>query len=253
MGGLPGLKYAWVRIFIFNSQGGIILHPRSNVLSVRKSIALIALASALALVTGCVAPFSDLQSAKLVGKGNFEVTPGYSSVSISDEGSSQKIQENYGVQVAYGVTKFMDWRLRYEYLTFDVEDETAKTNIIGFGPKFRLFKNWLAFYVPVGLAFGGDLEDGTSSDTWQVHPTLLGTLTIGKFLEINPSAKVMIPFSKDTFETLYAFNLGFAVSTDVSKWAIRPEVGLCTGPDLDGGTFMQFSIGFTLNSALFKK
>lgn len=228
------------------------MHPRSKVPSVRNSIALIALATALALAAGCVAPFSDLQSAKLVGKGNFEVTPGYSSIAASDEGESQKFMENYGVQVAYGVTKFMDWRLRYEYIRFDVEEDTAKTNMFGFGPKFRLFKNWLAFYVPVGFAFGGDLEEGASSETWQVHPTLLGTLTIGKFLEINPSAKVMIPFDKDSFDTLYAFNLGFALSTDVSKWAIRPEVGLCTGPDLDGGTFLQFSIGFTLNSALFK-
>lgn len=226
------------------------MHPRSKVLSVRNSIALLALASALALVTGCVAPFSDLQSAKLVGKGNFEVTPGYSSISASDEGESQKIQENYGAQIAYGVSKCLDLRLRYEYLSFTLEDETAHMNIIGFGPKFRLFKNWLAFYVPVGFAFGGDLEEGDSSQTWQVHPTLLATISVAKFLEINPSAKVMIPFDKDAFDTLYAFNLGLALSTDVDKWAIRPEVGISTG--YEGGTFMQFSLGFTLNSALFK-
>lgn len=226
------------------------MHPRSKVLSVRNSIVLLALATALAFASGCVAPFSDLQSAKLVGKGNFEVTPGYSSISAADEGESQKIQDHYGVQVGYGLTKSIDLRLRYEYLSFTLEDETAHLNIFGFGPKFRLFKNWLAFYVPVGFAFGGDLEDGATSESWQVHPTLLATVTVGKFLEINPSAKIMIPFEKDSFDTLYAFNLGFALSTDVSKWAIRPEVGVCFG--FEGVTFMQFAIGFTLNSALFK-
>ncbi len=229
------------------------MHPKVKARLARNSAALLALASAFAVLAGCVAPFSDLQSAKLAGKGNFEVTPGYSSISASDEGESQKVQENYGVQIGYGVTKFMDLRLRYEYLRATVDPETtANVNIIGFGPKFRLAKNWLALYVPIGFAFGGDMEAGASSDTWQIHPTLLATLTFGKYLEINPSAKIMIPFSKAEFDTLYAFNLGFAVSTDVNKWAIRPEVGLCTGPDL-GGTFLQFSIGFTLNSGLLKK
>ncbi len=229
------------------------MRHQAGFLSVRNAIALLALASTLAFLAGCVAPFSDLQSAKLVGKGNFEVTPGYSSISGSDEGESQKLQENYGAQIGYGLTKFMDLRLRYEYVrtTGDPEANT-KTNIIGFGPKFRLVKNWLAFYVPVGFAFGGDLETGASSDTWQIHPTLLATVSFGKFLELNPSAKVMIPFSNgDRADTLYAFNLGAAISADVNKWAIRPEVGFCTGVR-GGGTFIQFSIGFTLNSALFK-
>jgi hypothetical protein len=218
-------------------------------LSLRNVMVVFALMGMTALVTGCVAPFSDLQSAKLLGKGNVEVTPSYTSVSVSDEGQTEHIQNHYGAQIGFGLAKFMDLRLRYEHISATVDEESVSANVIGFGPKFRLAKNWLAFYVPIGFAFGGDVEDG--SESWQIHPTLLATLPIGKYLEINPSAKIMIPFSSDAFDTLYAFNLGLAISSDVSKWAIRPEVGICTS--FEGGSFLQFSVGLSLGSGLFKK
>lgn len=223
-------------------------------LSVRNVLALLAVGVALAFAAGCVAPFSEMQSAKMLGKGNFEVTPGFTTVSVSDEGETEHIQNEYGAQIGYGLANFLDLRLRYEHLagTFAIEDEeeSISTNVLAFGPKFRLAKNWLAFYVPIGFAFGGDLEPGDADETWQIHPTLLATLPLGKYLEINPSAKIMIPFSSDNFDTLYAFNLGLALSTDLSKWAVRPEVGICT--NFEGGHFLQFSVGLTLNSGLLK-
>jgi len=223
------------------------MRQRKRVLSLRNVMILFTLTCALAFVTGCVAPFSDLQSAKLLGRGNVEVTPSYSSVSLTADGDTQHIQSHYGVQAGYGLFGFMDLRLRYERIDATIEEESIGVNVFGFGPKFRLLKNWLALYVPVGFAFGPDVE---SSQSWQVHPTLLATWALGKSIEINPSAKAMIPFQGDT-GTLYAFNLGMALSTDVSKWAVRPEIGICT--DFTGGHFMQFSIGFTLSSGLFKK
>ena len=230
------------------------MYPKAKVLSVRNALALLVLASALAFAAGCVAPFSEMQSAKMLGKGNFEVTPGFTTVSVSDEGETEHLQNEIGAQIGYGIANFLDLRLRYEHIYASVEDEgeteTISANVLAFGPKFRLAKDWLALYIPIGFGFGGDLDSEDISDTWQVHPTLLMTLPIGKFLEINPSAKIMIPFSSDSFDTLYAFNLGLAISSDISKWAVRPEVGICT--NFEGGHFLQFSIGLTLGSRLFK-
>jgi hypothetical protein len=234
-------------LMIKNLQGGMNMLQRKRVLSLRQLMILSALTCALTFVAGCVAPFSDLQSAKLLGRGNVEVTPSYTSVSATSEGETQHIQNHYGVQAGYGLFGFMDLRLRYERIDLNADEDSIGVNVFGFGPKFRLFKNWLALYVPVGFAFGSDVQ---TSESWQVHPTLLATLPIGKSLEINPSAKVMIPFQGD-YSTLYAFNLGLAISTDVSKWALRPEIGICT--DFSGGHFMQLSIGFTVSSGLFKK
>lgn len=206
------------------------------------------LACALSFFASCVAPFSDFQSAGLLGKGNIEVTPSFSSVSVTDEGETQHLQNQVGVQAGYGLLGFVDLRLRYENVRATIDEETVIANIFALGPKFRLLKNRLSFYVPVGFAFGGDVEN--ISDSWQVHPTLLATLPIGNVLEINPSAKIMIPFNGD-IETLYAFNLGAAFSSDVRKWAIRPEIGICT--NFEGGHFMHFGIGLTLSSGLFQK
>jgi hypothetical protein len=222
-----------------------------SVLSFRNVMVVLALAGMTAFVTGCVAPFSDLQSARLLGKGNIEVTPSYTSVSASDEGETQHVQNHYGAQVGFGLARFMDFRLRFEHISASIEEDSVSANVLGFGPKFRLAKNWLAFYVPIGFAFGGDVENG--GDSWQVHPTLLATFPVAKFLEINPSAKVMIPFKSDAGDTAFAFNLGLAISSDVTKWAIRPEVGICTSTSFEGGIFMQFSIGVSLGSGLFKK
>jgi len=226
------------------------MSQKVTVPAVCKALALVVLVSTLALLTGCVAPFSELQSARLVGKGNFEVTPSYSAVSMSDEGQTEKIQDHYGAQIGFGLAKFMDLRLRYEHIgaSYEVEGElqTASVDVIGFGPKFGLAKDWLAFYVPIGFAFGGDVED--SSESWQIHPTLLATLALGKSFELIPSTKVMISLTGGG--ALYAFNLGAAIGPDVRKWAIRPEFGICS--DFAGGSFMQFSIGLTLGPGLFK-
>ena len=225
------------------------MQQRKRALTSPSLIVFFALVCTSALITSCVAPFSDLQSAKLLGKGNIEVTPSYSSVSVSDEGETDHIQNHFGAQIGFGLAKFMDLRLRYEHISATIDEESVSANVIGFGPKFRLAKNWLAFYLPIGFAFGGDIEDG--SESWQIHPTLLATVPVGKYLEINPSAKIMIPFSSDAFDTLLAFNLGLAISSDVSKWAIRPEIGICTTGG--SGYFMQFSVGLSLGSGLFKK
>ncbi len=98
----------------------------------------------------------------------------------------------------------------------------------------------MAIYVPAGFVFGEDIE---VSDTWQIHPTLLLTLPISKYIEFNPSAKVLIPF-KSEGETLVAFNLGIGISTNLERWAICPESGFLYNPG-ESGHFMHLSIGFT--------
>lgn len=198
------------------------------------------------LFPGCAPVFSEMQSAKLVGPGHVEVTPSFSSVSISSQGESKHLQNHFGIQAGLGVNRIMDFRLRYERISIDVENfdpgttESIGINVIGFGPKFSLVKDRVAIYVPVGFAFGEDIE---VSSTWQVHPTLLLTLPISKYIEFNPSAKVLIPFKSEQ-ETFVVFNLGIGVSTNLERWVIRPEIGFLYNPG-ESGHFMHLSLGFT--------
>ena len=197
----------------------------------KKSIALVL----STMVSACAPVFSDLQSAKLVGKGAVEVTPGFSSVSFAD-GDSGHVQDHAGLQLATGVHDKVDLRVRYEHVWVD---GGGGVNVLGFGPKVQLFRNYAALYVPVGFAFGSDIDSGK---TWAVHPTLLITGQIHPNVELNWSGKYLVPFSEDAGDDLLAFNLGLGLGPADSRWAIRPEFGWLIDPGEDGH-FTQFSIG----------
>jgi hypothetical protein len=193
----------------------------------------------LLLITfqNCAPVFSDMQSARLVGKGNFEVTPSYSTVSFGEGGESEGIQNHIGAQFALGLSEKVDLRARFEHIWLK-EDGEYNEQIIGIGPKFSLVKDRIAGYLPVGFA----LSD--VGESIQVHPTLLFTVPIvPDKLDFNPSAKYLISFC-DGCENLVAFNLGLGFSEDITRWAIRAEYGLLYNPG-ESGHFGQCSVGFS--------
>jgi hypothetical protein len=186
-----------------------------------------------AVLPSCAPVFSDLQSAKLVGRGRVELTPSASTVSFADDGDTDHVQNHVGVQVATGVADRLDLRARYE--------RVEGVNAVGAGPKLSLVKDKVAIYVPVGFAFGDDVA---SSESWQVHPTLLLTAPVSDRFELNGSAKYLYSFEEDT-DGLVAFNVGAGLSTNLEKWAIRPEVGILVNPG-EEGHFTQFSLGVSV-------
>lgn len=179
----------------------------------------------------CAPVFSDFQSAKLVGPGRVEVTPSASTVfaSGSDGGHAQ---DEYGLQVGAGVLDRLDLRARYV--------RVEGINGIGFGPKISLVKDRLALAVPVGFAFGEDVE---TAQTWTVHPTLLLTHSVKPRLELNASVKGLIPLSRDGGDNLVAMNFGVGFG-DLERWVIRPEIGFLFDPG-ESGHFTQFGLGIT--------
>lgn len=196
-------------------------------------------------MTAClVPPFSDLQSAKMAGKGRVELTPHGSVILSSSEGQTDHIQDNLGLQTAVGVTNFLDLRARYEYLyhpsSDDRYDRSFSAHVISLGPKLSLVRDRLAVFLPVGTAFGPDIESG---DSWQFHPTLLATFPVSNAFEVNSSAKALIPL-RGGQNTTYAVNLGLGISQDLRRWALRPEAGILF--DTEGeGFYLHFSLGLT--------
>ena len=195
---------------------------------------------------GCAPPFSELQSAKLVDEGEFEIAGHYSAVSLhldmgdddQEGGGDGRIQDNIGVQLAYGLTEAMNLRFRYEYI--DVGDSLITAHAVGFGPKFSLAEDVIALYVPIGFALGEDIK---TEDTWQLHPTIIVTSTHGGVLELNASVKYILTFAKGR-DDLMAFNIGLGLSPDLERYAIRPEAGLLIDPG-EGSYYWHFSVGFS--------
>jgi hypothetical protein len=190
----------------------------------------------------CAPVFSEMQSARTVGKNRMEITPTASSVSYSEEGETNGVQNQYGTQVAFGVTSSFDIRLRYEYVRVKNDfgaSDTKGVHVMGIGPKYSLLKNKIAIALPIGRAFGEDTKD-----TWQLHPTILFTIPAVKDkFDLNISPKYLFTVCKDC-EDFIALNFGASFSNDLNKWAIRPEYGLLYNPGVSGH-FGQLSIGFS--------
>ena len=187
----------------------------------------------------CAPVFSELQSARTVGKNRIELTPSYSSVNYHNEGDNDGLQNHIGLQAAYGITERIDIRARYERIWMKEGEIGDGVDILGIGPKFSLLDKKCAFYIPLGRALGEGSED-----SWELHPTLLFTLpALNNKIDLTFSPKYLITFCKDC-DDLIAFNLGIALSTDLNIWAIRPEYGLLFDPG-DSGHFAHFSIGFS--------
>ena len=203
-----------------------------------QSIILILAVIAMSL-SSCAPVFSELQSARTAGQGNIEATPSFSTVSFSHEGESEGIQNHIGLQLAYGITATVDLRFRYEHIWFKDSEADQTYNVIGLGPKFSLLENNIAFYLPLGRALGEN-----TSETWQLHPTMLFTYpALNNKLDITFASKYLIAFCEDC-DNLVALNLGLAISEDVRRWAVRPEFGMLFNPG-ESGHFWHLSLGFT--------
>lgn len=196
-----------------------------------------------ALSAGCAPVFSDLQSARLVEPGQVEVTPAAGRVSFREDGESDHAQNQFGVHVATGLARSVDLRVRVESVRIPADDTPdGSVWVAGAGPKFSLVRDRLAFSLPVGFAFGEDIE---VSKTWAVHPTLHFTLPAARSVEMNASAKYLIPLHGDGGDNLAAVNLGLGLGPDIRRWAIRPEVGILFNPG-EPGYFWHASLGFSV-------
>jgi hypothetical protein len=202
------------------------------------------------VLNSCAPVFSELQSARTVGKNRIELTPSFSSVSYASDGNNSsaanvnnEVQRHFGFQTAYGLSSNTDIRMRYEYIWIsDNSSDVPGINVLGVGPKYCYIKERLSFYLPIGLAFGKDIN---SAKTWELQPTLLISIPVAanKF-ELNFSPKYLIPFTSNNGNHL-ALNFGASFSDDLTKWAIRPEYGILFYQG-NSSYFSHFSIGFSL-------
>ena len=207
------------------------------------------LIAALGSSFSCAPLSSDMQSARLVGKKRIEITPGYSTVQFAeekkqvDEKQSQETSGKLiGLQVAYGLSEKIDLRLRVEHFQF--RDFTA--NVFSIGPKVRLVKDRVALYLPVWFV---DFKPA------QFQPTLLLTFPVLKNkIEFNPSVKSIVSVGgyDPNSGFMVALNAGLGISTDLSKWALRPEYSLVQDVSKKS-LYRSFSIGLSLNLSLLSR
>lgn len=106
----------------------------------------------IVFLQSCAPVFSELQSARTVGKNNFEETPSASTVFYSLGEGLESVQRHFGLQGAYGLWSRVDLRIRYEYISLPRDD--GGIGVIGIGSKFSLVEDKIAFHLPIGKAIG---------------------------------------------------------------------------------------------------
>jgi hypothetical protein len=194
----------------------------------------------VAAAAGCSSPFSEFQSARLAGRGEAEVTAHYSTMGISGE----FVQDHVGVQAGFGVTNSVDIRARYERLWVEGLD-AEYLDVFGFGPKISMHPDQAAFYLPVGFAFGSDVE---SSKTWEAHPTVLTTYTVNPNLDFNLSIKVLLSLNNDSgYNTRLAVNFGFGIGPESLTYTFHPEAGFMVYTE-GGDPFYHVGLGISLST-----
>lgn len=195
------------------------------------------------LFQNCAVPiFSEMQSARTVGKNNIEVVPYYSFINQTVDGESDGVQNDFGVQTFFGLSDKTDLGFRYEHISVRDEFGGGSYDVIGFIPKFGTGNDRFAFAIPFGTAFGDGVDE-----IWGIYPTFLATFPIEKnIFDFTIAPKYLFFISPDDTEGYVAINFGFAISEDLSKWSIRPEYGLLYNPeDFNAGHNAHFSIGFS--------
>ena len=206
----------------------------------------IVVAAAVLVAHGCAPVFSDLQSARLVRVGEVELTPSASAVHFAEE-DTHHIQDEFGLQLAAGLSDQVDLRARYALVVVqaddsdDVADGDIGVNVVGFGPKVRLVKDRLALAVPIGFAFGGGVE---TQNTWIVEPTLIGTVPLVRNLDLTVAGKYIAFLSADEADNLVALNVGLGIGPS-HKWVFRPEIGFLWNPG-EEGHFRHLTLGFSV-------
>ncbi|MBN7803198.1 sterol desaturase family protein [Algoriphagus aestuariicola] len=202
----------------------IVSRPHGNPL-----LALVTILTISVFDTACVPVFSDLQSARLVGKGQVEVTPYYTSTGMESESDGAN---HVGANFAVGLSPKVDLRGRLEANWIK---EGSTDYIIGMGPKASLMENRIAAFLPIGYA--------TNSEVFQLQPTMLFTLPFAKEkLEATLAPKYLISLCEDC-ESNFATNFGLGFSPNFDRWAVRAEYGRMFAEDGVG----QFSLGISFH------
>jgi hypothetical protein len=197
------------------------------------------------MMTGCYT-YSTLQSARVLNTGQVEITPSFSSISIADDGESEHATSNIGAQLGIGVARNFNLRFRFEHMIMDddISGFVDNYSFLSFGPKFGSEQGIVALSCPFGT-FIGEMFEG--NNTWLVIPTLHVTVPVNQVFEVNLSPRFLI-FFEDNADNLIALNAGIGLSQDLSRWAIRPELGWLFNPGEEGHFFsMSVGLSFTVN------
>ena len=192
--------------------------------------------------TSCVAPVNLVHdNASMLDVGKWKVAA--SAAQYYSGGGDSKLNTNFGIMAFYGVAERTTLHGRFERLTntggfLDLSDgwsAGAGINYAEIGAKFGLIEDRLA----LDLAMSS--YSNTGDHVLVLDPRLIFTTRFNQNVELSAIGKAHIFMSQLGAFPVPAVSLGLGLSTDLDRWAIRPEVGV--DGYLSWGIGVEFHIG----------
>jgi hypothetical protein len=180
-------------------------------------------------MTGCFAA-SSYQSARMTAPGPARATFGVASMGPADEESEERVT-------------IVDMRVRKAMhtnrsdlgvaMTAAIGDGSALLNV-GLEPRVAIVNNIIAVGVPMTWFVGAPVA--------QIAPGVVATIPVSRQFEVNAAARLSLVTSEYLTTSYPVYNLGIGLSEDLSRWAIRPEVGVARIQDTDDW-LVQLGVG----------
>lgn len=198
---------------------------------------------------GVIPVNNSFEKAGTLKEGNVEVAgnvSAYSNMSWGWDGGSTKYRfriKNVGARVGIGLTDKTDLKFRYEHLVSSNLEGYNRMSYYSFIPKFALTEDEFSLMVPVSLyQYQNDnWSDESSSITGSIAPHLLYTFTnTKKKVDFTVGLKGDLLFGEGGAVFLFGGSLGAGFSNDLTRWAVRPEVGATF---LSGSMIWSYGIG----------
>lgn len=207
-------------------------------------------------LSSCFAPSNlTFESARTLDKGAIEIQGNYSKYYFREHEDSDyiNINNNFGFKIGYGVSENYTIKLKYERmrLVHGYDNDVVflgnlnNLNIIEVENKFKFKHANIAAGLPVSYYFldkAGGLRFGFIMFDPRIYFTLFSSTNIFE-LNIIPKAHISI---NSGFFFWPAFSTGLGLSSNLKKWALRPEIGW------DG--YLSYGIALNINlGRLFNK
>ena len=196
---------------------------------------------------------NQYEKAATLKQGNIELSGSFTGYSAGGVGGTVSTNNNFGFRAGYGISDKVDLKFRYERLVprdgFDSEDIFDEGNITGVNyfsiiPKFALIPEKLALLVPLSqYSFKEEVDGKENNGTMNsIAPQLIYTLTNTKNksdFSFGIKADCLLN-NNGGGGVLLGTSIGAGFSSDLSKWAVRPEVGALF---IGGAAYLSYGVG----------
>lgn len=188
---------------------------------------------------------SYYEKAGTLQKGNTEISGHATGYSVSHFDRTEQTSNSYGLRVGHGITDKLDLKFRYENQSYtrNFDNRLKSVQYFSFIPKYAVEQGRLSLLLPISTYFTRyEIEGNTYKENYaSLTPMVIYTLTNrSNKADLSLGMKYDLIFGQEGNSFFGGF-LGAGFSSNLDKWAIRPEVGVSLADRKE--TYWNYGIG----------